>query len=479
MSRSRKILAAALSPVAFALLLTACGGGSGNPEASGGPSPTPTPAPTPPVAAPEPEPTPQPTPDPELLAGEELAKAMANGSLPLPSEHGIASGRIEIAAGAYEDRNGLRFSCTGTVACIVSVDGEQAQVVAGDVRLARLTPALTPPVAMPEPEPSSPTPDPALWPAWMVMDVARAHSLVGGSALDWGRERAEEEIRRRVSGNNRQFGSGVQGSSETSTTWVKYSADGNAGQGDDYREAPGFHARQIFNFPAEERIFLEYQPVMEKNGIPIVQARHYGCCHSEQPLPYQQSVFVGLLDYSDFWVQERVGEFSVGEDRSNRFPVHSAEYRYRIPSSGIVSHTGPGIEATWRGTLIGIGHNPAFPDIYRQRIVGDVEMTSAISSEGPSLFGGDVVDLSVVFSDIKNVNTGAGVSLSKESWNMTSSGSSWAYNSLTADTVLWPYPDSSPSNSMVVHFPGPNVAEAGGVFVTHEALGAFGAKKQE
>ena len=212
MPRSRKTLAAALSPVAFALLLTACGGGgsssgarmaSNDPAPAPTPAPAPDPAPTPPVAMPEPTtptPDPAPAPDPALLAGEELAKAMANGSLPLPSEHGIASGRIEIAAGAYEDRNGLRFSCTGAEPCIVSVDGGQARVVAGEVRLARLmtsgpTPGPNPPVAMPG---QTPSPAPGQLPAYLVMDVARLTSVLGGSALEWGNDQAMSELRTRL-----------------------------------------------------------------------------------------------------------------------------------------------------------------------------------------------------------------------------------------------------------------------------------------
>ena len=62
--RTTLALAAVFSPVAFALLLTACGGGSGNPAALSGPPPTPTPAP-PPSATPRPAPLP-PEPPPGL-----------------------------------------------------------------------------------------------------------------------------------------------------------------------------------------------------------------------------------------------------------------------------------------------------------------------------------------------------------------------------------------------------------------------------
>ena len=596
MRHSRMTLAAALSPVAFALLLTACGGGgssSGARMASNDPAPAPTPAPAPgpapapdpapapgpapapPVAMPEPEPaTPTPPPDPALQAGEELAKAMANGSLPLPSEHGIASGRIEIAAGAWEDRNGLRFSCTGTEPCIVSVDGGQARVVAGEVRLARLmtsgpTPA-NPPVAMPEPDPE-PTPATVQiqlpadhemedgsegtigagetrnrhhvrftcaaggedcrytylgdgriratggtltvaavpWPAYQIMDKARLLAILGGSALDWGSDQALSEIRTRLRTREDENGSilhrfGPSGSSGNrveveaftpdsrgvvfgEATQLGYDEEGNL-------ETVGL-VNTFYGDSHEGHLWLsdyfDYRHravavVIDAHGIEYVQAVSKGPSYpdpfwTDDDHPRGTWVLGGLLDYADFWVVENTGGATLIDYEG---PKHGAFYRiYDSNERGeeIFSYDPDPIEATWRGSLIGIGHNKAYPGLYRELIVGDVEITTDFTPEGgsgDSYVPFDFVAVDVEFSGIKKVSTGEAVTLSTPEFrverNITSTYNWPTFENLRGTT--W-----SPGQDGVISmaFGGPNYSTAAGTFITREALGAFGAKKEE
>ena len=620
MSRSRKTLAAALSPVAFALLLTACGGGgggSGAPMASNDPAPAPDPAPTPPVAMPEPEPTPPtptpapapdpaptppvampepeptpptptpapapdpaptppvampepepttptPLPDPALLAGEEVAKAMAAGSLPLPSEHGVASGRIEIAAGRYEDRNGLRFSCTGSEPCVVAVEGGQARVVAGEVRLARLmdsgpTPA-NPPVAMPEPDPE-PTPaaaqiqlpadhemkedssgtiaagdtsnrrnvrftcaaggercrysyigddqiratggtltvEPVPWPVYLIMDAARLTSLLGGSVLDWGDGEALREVRTRLIADDNydsRFGptradpdsrhtADAFSGKELGTTRLHYDEDGNlvapASGGVFHGEWHDGHLwlSSPYRHRAEELI-------TDEDGITYVQVVMkddlYPDAGSGEDYPEFTLVFGGLLEYADFWVTEATEPWSGGTTFDG--PKHGAFYRTYHPD---YSGDNNPIEATWNGKLIGIGHNKAFPDLYRQAITGLVNIETDLGYQGDDL---DSVTFEVELTGVKKVSTGETVSLSTTEWQSTSNTSRYLFGtgfSIDPDGTLriiegdigggsraW-----TEGDSLGMAFGGPGFSTAAGVFQTREAIGSFGAKKEE
>ena len=570
MSRSRKTLAAALSPVAFALLLTACGGGgssSDTPMASNDPAPAPDPAPTPPVAMPEPEPTtPTPLPDPALLAGEELAKAMAAGSLPLPSEHGVASGRIEIAAGRYEDRNGLRFSCTGSEPCVVAVEGGQARVVAGEVRLARLmdsgpTPA-NPPVAMPEPDPE-PTPaaaqiqlpadhemkedssgtiaagdtsnrrnvrftcaaggercrysyigddqiratggtltvEPVPWPVYLIMDAARLTSLLGGSVLDWGDGEALREVRTRLIADDNidsRFGptradpdsrhtSNSFTGYDSGETQLYYDEDGNlvapASASGHAFHGSWYHVHLWLQSTGRHRA---EELITDEDGITYVQVVMkddlYPDAGSGEDYPEFTLVFGGLLEYADFWVTEATQPWSGGITFDG--PKHGAFYRtYRPDYSG---DNNP-IEATWNGKLIGIGHNKAFPDLYRQAITGLVNIETDLGYQGDDL---DSVTFEVEFTGVKKVSTGETVSLSTTEWQSTSNTSRYLFGtgfSIDPDGTLriiegdigggsraW-----TEGDSLGMAFGGPGFSTAAGVFQTREAIGSFGAKKEE
>ncbi len=547
-----------LVAVAAALFLSACGGGGGggNPVASNDPAP---PAPAP---APAPTPAPDPTPGPEdaeLRAGEELATAMANGNLPLPSEHGIPSGRIEIAARAYQDRNGFRFSCTGAEACVVAIDaaGGQARVVAGNVRLARLAPAPTPtPVATPTPAPTptpEPEPTPALiqlpvdhemvdgsegsidpgrtrnrdhvrftcaaggdvcrytyvgggriratggtlsvaavpWPDYVIMDVARLQSLLGGSALDWGSDQTLSEVRtrllpRRDENGNLQHRFGPSGSSERleadaftgysdGATILDYDTDGNL-------RVPGFggyygdHQQGRLWLDSDNRWSKADAVITGEHGIAYVQAVSKGETYPDPRTgdDYPQSTYVlgGLLDYADFWISEAIDPVIESDG-----PQHGAFYRiydrYGDDNSG--EPLRDPIRATWRGSLIGIGHNKAYPDLYRQLIAGDVEITTDFAMRQPY----DIVTADVTFSDIKKVDTGEAVTLSTQNWQLESH---------RGRTYLWPdaFADGSgvgiewgPGEDDVIalEFGGLNYSTAAGVFITREALGAFGAEQ--
>ena len=632
MPRSRTTLAAALSPVAFALLLTACGGGgsssgarmaSNDPAPAPAPAPAPTPAPapdpapaptpapapdpapTPPVAMPEPEPaTPTPPPDPALQAGEELAKAMANGSLPLPSEHGIASGRIEIAAGRFEDRNGLRFSCTGAEPCIVSVDGGQARVVAGEVRLARLmdsgpTPA-NPPVAMPEPDPE-PTPAERLitlpadhtlteggkwstasfdagetrnrgnvrftcapggedcyytyigggqiratggkleataipWPEYLVMGAARMAALLGGSVLDWGSEQALSEIKTRlaksVAGGNRRYGpTGADtdsrhtyihrdwllnnvGAASIGITWLYYDDGGNLVDFESEEQTGAHSIPYSFFFWGRDDALTrggDYRVKAEAISTDANEITYVQAVGTDESYPdadpsgesvgnfnggdFAYRILGGLLDYADFWIIDDARSRGIEGGIRDNFapgPFHSAYYRLYNPQA--FDENRP-IEATWNGTLIGIGHNEAYPSLYRQPITGLVRIETDLGylQEG----GLDSVTYEVEFTDIKKINTGESVSLSTTRWqgtdNLYTHGGSgsliderwWGpiqltqddgYFGTTAPSVIY---YSTEDDSLVLDFGGPEFSTAAGVFTTRQAIGSFGAKKVE
>lgn len=370
-------LARPLSLLAIAALLSlaACGGGGGGgePVAAAEPNPpapeTPTPDPKPepmaqtpetepetPTPEPKPEPTAQmpepepetPTPDPDeatrraaLQAGQELAKAAADGALPLPNEHGLRSETIEIASGAYADRGAFRFSCTGSEACAVAVDtaSGQARVTAGNVRLARL-PAPEMPVAE-RPNPEMPTPEmpaPSIdWPVWMVMDVARAASLLGGSVLDWGEDKVRAEIYRRFTwyqkGNDWRFGEGIGTDSvglRGDNTLVVYDRDGNLDYSeeeysvsDDHALVPNYYTGSVYGMgrcqfgnsvdtcgsdhqSPDTKDKIQYQSVAYSWGnIPVVQARIVNPRRREDHDQFYTLVG-GLLEYSDSGLQNRL-----------------------------------------------------------------------------------------------------------------------------------------------------------------------------
>ena len=595
--------------VGFALAgVAACGGGGG-----GG------------MTKPESEPEPA-TPDPALSAGEELATAMADGNLPLPSGHGIPSGRIEIPAGAYRDRNGFRFSCTGAEACVVAVDadGGRATVDAGAVRLARLPAAAPPPVAMPEPKPApaepepepapaepepapapaepepepapaEPEPEPAApaaaqiqlpvghvmeegatgrieagetrnrynvrftcaaggedcsfayeagglvratggtltaaappWPPYLVMDAARLASVLGGSALEWGSGQALSEVRTRLLTHGNigdlfsRFGPALAAPGERlegriypraggnrwteDSTSVTYDEDGNLTEANLLQDSfigESHHGHLWFGsnggIGPNHRAYRWHRAEAvgtDEHGISYVQAvmkrtPYPDPADDDDGYPETTAVLGGLLDYADFWVTEATNAVL------SRFqgPKHGAFYRLIDPN---LDERGNRLEdpirATWRGSLIGIGHNKAYPDLYREPIAGDVTITTDFTAQErvcllcPNVGEPNRVTVGVEFSDIQKVNTGGAVTLSTQDWQMEVSGLSapqaWPEFGTHFDLYLpyWPLRGETVENAsdiMHLDFGGPDYSTAAGVFVTRQALGAFGAKKQE
>ena len=90
-----------------------------------------------------------------------------------------------------------------------------------------------------------------------------------------------------------------------------------------------------------------------------------------------------------------------------------------------------------------------------------------ISTE-PAFFSYDR-RISVEFSNIRNVTTGASVTLSHMRWTFTGLPGVSHHNG----GIL-----SRPAGYMELEFSAPNNEEVFGVFDTIEAIGAFGAKKQ-
>ena len=549
LARSLPLLA-----IAALLSLAACGGGGGGGEPVAAVEPTP---PVPETPAPDPEPEAQPTPptpgtpmaqtpDPELetpapdpdaaarrvalQAGQELAKAAADGTLPLPNEHGLRSEAIEIASGAYTDRGAFRFSCTGSEACAVAVDAEsgQARATAGNVRLARLPAPEMPVVETPTPETPTPAPETPVaemptpempapgidWPAWMVMDVARAASLLGGSVLDWGEDKVRAEFYRRFTGhqegNYYRFGEGIgtDTAGRGDNTLVVYDRDGDLDYSeeeysvlDDHAVLPNFHLSSTYGMGGRCRFEnsidtcgsdgqdpdtkdkIQYQSAAHSWGnIPIVQARTVNPRQRENHDQFL-AVVGGLLEYSHFWVTEQKtihSGYHIG---------HGAFYELYDPTP--YPRQDEPVKATWLGSLVGVGHNPAYRDIYRSPIGGKVTVTSDFTTRVNSVGNTEVSTLNVdiVFSDLKNLDNGNNISLSKESWEFRLEGirADIAWPTLGTGRLVWPPRDRSRNdensgivgdNLIKVDFAGPAYSEAVGVFVTPEAVGAFGAKKQ-
>lgn len=149
------------------------------------------------------------------------------------------------------------------------------------------------------------------------------------------------------------------------------------------------------------------------------------------------------------------------------------------------------IKVTWLGSLVGVGHNPAYRDIYRAPIGGKVtiisDFTTNLNSVGDTVVS--TLNVDVAFSDLKNLDNGNDISFAKESWEFRFEGTSaeYAWPTLGAGRLVWPPRDRSRNdenggivgdNLIKVDFAGPEYSEAVGIFVVPEAVGAFGAKKQ-
>ena len=448
MRHSRKTLAAILSPVAFALLLTACGGGgggSGNPAASNDPAP------------------PAPAPD------------------PIPPE---------------------------------------------------LEP--TPPVAMPEPEPTSGQ----RWPSYLIMDAARLASVLGGSALDWGNDQALSELRTRltkreiplalVGGHSREglpvtnraarFGpagsderleAGRRGEEREALVYLRYARNtgelvpDSAGStamvsgGTFNTGASGYSDWYRIELDPSALVWDEEALISDEHGITYVQGRRAWDMSQVAHDPLGEfngnnaSLLGGLLDYADFWIVEEFDDLD--HDQEFHGPFHSAFYRVLNPIENFVFNEhnaewyAPNrpIEATWRGSLIGIGHNKAYENLYRQPLAGDVQITTTIAQRRGDFATPDEfhVEYDVEFSGIKKVNTGEAVTLSTQNWRRERLTSNFTHEwhelgvlPPAGSQSSWNAGTSAPGVRM--HFGGPAYTTVAGSFITSEAIGAFGAKKQ-
>ena len=213
----------------------------------------------------------------------------------------------------------------------------------------------------------------------------------------------------------------------------------------------------------------------------------------------------GLLDYADFWIVEGWGSSNELNPEEFTGPMHAAHYRILNPidnyewlprgCSGVGCWRLPdrkAVQATWRGSLIGIGHNKAYENLYRQVLAGDVEIATTVETEIDRFLGRedeyDKVALDIEISNIKKVNTGEAVTLSTQEWQFVADLSSVPIHG------EWPIYTSSRSVSeegtfggiggshipgVQIGFGGPDYDTVVGTFVTDEALGAFGAKKEE
>lgn len=181
----------------------------------------------------------------------------------------------------------------------------------------------------------------------------------------------------------------------------------------------------------------------------------------------------------------------IGVTHGRPYLNHGSFYRLYDPNIGEYNRRlqNP-VRGTWRGALIGVGHNPAYPNIYRATIGGKVTITSDFTMRSDVEDEVRSLDVDVAFSDLKNVNTGADIAFAKQNWEIRLTGleADFAWPSLGRELSLeWPpYRRDRDDekygiigdNLIALEFTAPNYSEAVGIFVAPEALGAFGAKKQ-
>ena len=341
------------------------------------------------------------------------------------------AGTFTVEPGRSVDRDGARFTCAaGGAACTVVVaeragGGFVATVTGGRVMVAAVAPGGGGQNGEMG-ETDWPLPD------WPVADVDTTRSLMGGSTLSWSSSEIEGRIVAFGESGVASHHGGSRGVSAAS--WC-------------VDRSSQIHQR-VCN--------VEYRSVMTYRSIPIVQAR---ALHSavgvvgDDGRPGEEIAIGGILEHGYFMVSR--GRINIGRDSENE-EIGSDHYiAFHDDSTSVVS-TG-----RWRGVLVGTGRNATSP-LYRQFIMGDVDVTVEL---GTSRFRGTVWrDIDVDFSNIRNIDTGATVTLSRMRWefdNQCCKGAGIGLNT-----------------GLEIDFRGPNDEEAFGVFEVEEAFGAFGAKKQ-
>ena len=386
----------------------------------------------------------------------------------LPEGHSVASGRFTVAAGKSVDRGGVRFSCAaGGAACAVVVDtgSGQARVTGGRLTVARVPAATggqdggTPPEDGGTPPEDGGTPPEAgqieePWPDWPIQDVAAARARTGSNPLS----RSSNDISSHIKTQTYHTGSNSRGVGHGSNSRVRCVAIEDCGSDD---------------------IAIEYRSVMEYRSIPIAQVRFLDVGKSTPGNPgsvWRGIGIVGLLNHGFFTVEsswERpIGESSAGGN-------YAFEAAFRDDRSNWQDYGGPRelplgwlpapLTGRWSGALVGIGDNASVSSLYRQFIMGDVDITVKPSPNFPS----SRPNVDVEFSNIYNVNTGESVTLSRTQWNDLGGSNGMGTRSVSSPGIH----DGSPG-SISMDFLGTNTEEVLGVFRTEGARGAFGAKKQ-
>ncbi len=192
-------------------------------------------------------------------------------------------------------------------------------------------------------------------------------------------------------------------------------------------------------------------------GIPIVRARALNAIDDGvDGRPGEEIAIGGILDHGYFLVarqRENIGLDSENEEIGAQTYVLQHEDSLEVVSTG-----------RWEGALIGTGNSATSP-LYRQFIIGDVDVTVELGS----FRVGDTYwrDIDVAFTNVRNVNTRTPVMLSHTQWNFTNKCCKGANNF------------SRRPGRMDMEFRGPNDEEVFGNFITEEAVGGFGAKKQQ
>ena len=352
---------------------------------------------------------------------------MAPASVTLPEGHSVASGNFTVPAGRSVECGGVRFSCAaGGAACAVTVDAGSgmARATGGRLTVARIQAAAPPPNDGGQDggmeEADWPFPD------WPIADLTRAV----GPPLSW----SPSEIYNRIRAiEDRRVFDSFAAASGTTAVWCTGA------------------------FSDEDYCNTEYRSVMTYRGIPIVQGRVLSGLNSGVGgRPAEEIGVGGILERGYFmvaWARDYIGRDYEDEEIE-------AELRETWAfggGSGVLLD--PPTTGSWQGALIGTGRSATSP-LYRQFIIGDVEVTVSSISDSAS-------SVDVAFSNIQNLSTGdRNVTLSHTRWNMRAS--------TKRPSELY----QTRPGYIRIHFLGPNDEEVLGVFHTEEAVGGFGAKKQ-
>ncbi len=340
------------------------------------------------------------------------------------------AGIFAIEPGASVDRDGARFTCAaGGPACIVVVaerdggGGFVATVAEGEVVVAR---APASPGGGGQDGGQNGEMEERDWP---FPDWPTTYLNSGGGALSWSPSDIYSRIR--TIEDRGSTGYGAAAGSPLAAWCMSTSSD-------------------------ESYCNVEYQPVMTSlhGGIPIVQARALGPGTGVDRRPSEEIGIVGILDHGYFAVALR--RAFIGRSYEREY-IGAETYIYSPPQSRSVISTGH-----WRGALVGTGSTATSP-LYRQFFIGNVDVTVGLGTvrTGDEVFR----NVDVEFSNVRNINTGEAVTLSRTQWRKTNlSGKGSGYTSV--------------DDGLRVDFRGPNDEEVFGAFRLEEAVGAFGAKKQ-